>query len=84
MDNKPTMTNEQRKTLQRYEKHLHSAFYADYVVGLPANDARVLFGVFNKIYSATETNYSCNFCVLRVLKGLARLYYKSDSNKKTK
>ena len=72
------LTKEQREVLQKYEKHLHTAFYADYVVGLPAADVRVLFGVFNKINSTNESNYSCSFCVLRVLKGLGRLYFKTD------
>lgn len=73
--NEINLTKEQKEQLKRYEKHLHSAFYADYVVGLPASDVRVLFGIFNKIYSAHETNYSCNFCVLNVCKRLGRLYY---------
>lgn len=83
--NKPELTQEQRMVLQRYEKHLHTAFYADYVVGLPEKDVRVLFGVFNKINSAHETGYSCNFCKMRVLKSLGRLYFqsnKSDTQKK--
>lgn len=78
MKDEKELTEEQRKTLERYERHLHTAFYADYVVGLPAKDVRVLFGVFNKINSTNESNYSCSFCVLRVLKGLGRLYFKTD------
>ena len=69
------LTKEQRETLSRYENHLHTAFYADYVVGLPARDVRVLYGVFNEINSAHETNYSCNFCKMRVMKALGRLYF---------
>ena len=36
MKDEKELTEEQRKTLERYERHLHTAFYADYVVGLPA------------------------------------------------
>lgn len=80
--NEIKLSKKQRKELERYERHLHTAFYADYVVGLPATDVRALFGIFNEIYSAHETNYSCNFCVLNVCKKLGRLYYKCDTNKK--
>lgn len=78
MNEAKKLTKEQREVLQKYEKHLHTAFYADYVVGLPEKDVRVLFGVFNKINSANETGYSCNFCKMRVLKALGRMYYKAD------
>ena len=80
MKDEKELTEEQRKTLERYERHLHTAFYADYVVGLPAKDVRVLFGVFNKINSANETGYSCNFCKMRVLKALGRMYYKVNKS----
>lgn len=82
--NEIRLTKEQRAELKRHERHLHTAFYADYVVGLPASDVRALFGIFNKIYSAHETNYSCNFCVLNVCKKLGRLFFKNDKtdNKK--
>lgn len=78
MNEAKELTKEQREVLQKYEKHLHTAFYADYVVGLPEKDVRVLFGVFNKINSSNETGYSCNFCKMRVLKALGRMYYKND------
>lgn len=72
------LTEEQREVLEKYERHLHTALYADYVVGLPAKDVSVLFGIFNEINSAHESNYSCGFCVLRVLKGLGKMYFKTD------
>lgn len=71
------MTDEQRETLQKHEKHLHTAYYADYVVGLNHNVVRLLFSIYNDIYSAHETNYTCNYCVLHVCKGLGRLYFKN-------
>ena len=33
MNEAKELTKEQREVLQKYEKHLHTAFYADYVVG---------------------------------------------------
>ena len=66
MNEAKELTKEQREVLQKYEKHLHTAFYAD--------------GVFNKINSANETGYSCNFCKMRVLKALGRMYYKVNKS----
>lgn len=77
-----TLTENQRATLKTYEKHLHSAYYADYVVGLPASAVRALFGVFNEINSTHERVTNCNYCVLRIVKQLAALYYKNDTIKK--
>lgn len=69
------LTEKQRETLQKYEKHLHSAVYADYIVGLHVEQVRELFAVYNEITGQHKTNYSCNFCVMEVAKELGRWYY---------
>lgn len=75
MNNTPILTQEQRATIQPYERHLHSAVYADYVVALSSTAATALFEVYNTVYHANEMNKQCAQCVLKVCKRLGALYY---------
>lgn len=71
----PTLTPEQRERIKPYERHLHSAFYAQYVVGLTEKVKRELFAVYNQVFQAHENNLYCNYCVLNVCARLGRLFF---------
>lgn len=73
--NTPTLTPEQRATIAPYERHLHSAVYADYVVALSTTAATALFNVHNAVFTSNEVNKHCAQCVLRVCQRLGKLYY---------
>lgn len=73
--NTPTLTPEQRATIAPYERHLHSAVYADYVVALSTTAATALFNVHNAVFASNEVNKHCAQCVLRVCQRLGKLYY---------
>ena len=77
------LTKEQRERLAPWERHLHTAFYADYVVALSTGAARDLFGVYNEIYKAHEANMYCSACVLNVCKKLGRLFFAAQGAEKT-
>lgn len=69
------LTDEQREHLALYENYLHTAYYSDYVVGLPRKAVSDLVEVYNKVFSAHERPTSCPVCALNVCKKLGRLYY---------
>lgn len=69
------LTEAQRTTLQPYERHLHTALHASYVVGLDSRTLKTLFTVYNETFNAHERNTHCNYCVMQVCIGLAKLYY---------
>lgn len=75
MQNKRPITDEEMEQLQPYEQHLHSALYADYVVGLGTVASTTLFDIYNRLFPDYQTNRSCGWCVIHVCKGLAKLYY---------
>lgn len=79
--NQHRLTAEQRALLKPYERHLHTAVYASYVVGLDRKTATVLFDTYNAIFDAHERNLSCNFCVMQVCTRLGRLYYAEEEVK---
>ena len=70
-----TLTTEQRNALQPFERHLHTALYASYVVGLDNTTSKLFFDTYNEVFNEHERNMSCNYCVMHVCTHLARLYF---------
>ena len=77
-----TLTTEQRNALQPFERHLHTALYASYVVGLDNTTSKLFFDTYNEVFNEHERNMSCNFCVMQVCTRLARLYYNTPAPEK--
>ena len=75
MQNKRPITDEEMEQLKPYEHHLHTALYADYVVGLGTVASTTLFEIYNRLFPDYQTNRSCSWCVIYVCKSLAKLYY---------
>lgn len=76
---KATLTKEQRERLKPYERHLYSALYADYVVGLGQNITEgTLWPVYTEVFGEHPGRFSCNFCVMKVCKKLAKLYFETE------
>ena len=78
------LTKEQRERLAPYERHLHTAYYADYVVGLASKITDgTLWPVYKEVYPGDNPgNPTCDFCVIRVCKRLGALYF-ADNEKGT-
>ena len=64
--NTPKLTKEHRQKLKPYERHLHTAAFSQYVVGLDQKTAKTLFEIYNEVFEAHESNISCNCCVTHV------------------
>lgn len=79
---KETLTPEQRSALAPYERHLHTALYAGYVVGLQMHIKKdVLWPIFMDVYHSNPGHPTCNYCVMQVCKKLGVLYYDNAPEK---
>lgn len=75
----PKLTPEQRSLLQPYERHLHTAAFAGYVVALPARvKSEVLWPMFREVFDTAPGNTACNQCVINVCRRLGRLYFAEE------
>lgn len=62
------MTEEQIKTLKKYERQILTAHRAKYYVGLAPEDIKSIYITYNELFPhQRETYTTCNACVLRVL-----------------
>lgn len=70
--------------LQKIEKHLFTAYQADYIVGMTSTEIEILFNSYNKLYNKSENSKSCTKCRLRLAKIIYPLFneYKEQSLRK--
>lgn len=81
----PKLTPEQRSLLQPYERQLHTAAFAGYVVALPARvKSEVLWPMFRDVFGTAPGNTACNQCVINVCRRLGRLYFAEEPQEGTK
>lgn len=72
--------------LQKIERHLYTAYRADYIVGMTSTEIEILFSSYNKLFSKSESSKSCTKCRLRLAKTIYPLYneYKEKELNKSK
>jgi len=72
--------------LQKIEKHLYTAYQADYIIGMTSTEVEILFNSYNKLFNKSENSKSCTKCRLRLAKLIYPMYneYKKEKelNKK--
>lgn len=70
--------------LQKIEKHLFTAYQADYIVGMTSTEIGILFNSYNKLFNKSESSKSCTKCRLRLAKIIYPLFneYKEQSLRK--
>lgn len=71
--------------LQKIEKHLYTAYKADYIIGMTSTEVEILFNSYNKLFNKSENSKSCTKCRLRLAKLIYPMYneYKEkELNKK--
>lgn len=72
--------------LQKIEKHLYTAYQADYIIGMTSTEVEILFKSYNKLFNKSENSKSCTKCRLRLAKLIYPMYneYKKEKelNKK--
>lgn len=81
------MNQNQYESLKKYEKHLRTATYAKYYVGLDTNNINNLIEIHNELYPGQKLNHTaCNSCILNMLQKMGKDYFKyqeMENNKKT-
>lgn len=66
-----TMTQEQEKTLKKYERQITTAYFANYYVGIAHSDIRQINSLHNELIPHQREQFTtCNACVLKLLKKL--------------
>lgn len=60
--------------LQKIEKHLYTAYQADYIIGMTSTEVEILFKSYNKLFSKSENSKSCTKCRLRLAKLIYPMY----------
>lgn len=61
--------------LTKYEKHLKRGYYGSYVFGLYRNDFDELLEIYRQLGGKERLTYTCNNCVLRLLKFIGNQYF---------
>lgn len=66
--------------LQKIEKHLYTAYQADYIIGMTSTEVEILFKSYNKLFNKSENSKSCTKCRLRLAKLIYPMYneYKKE------
>lgn len=74
---KPQLTEEQYNKLntKELEWFLKTAYYSQFITGLTMQQADVLFGVYNEIFSPKIRKTACSRCRLEVCNKLGKLFY---------
>jgi hypothetical protein len=80
------LTTEQYNRLQKFEKHLNTAYHGNYIRDITIIEVKELFEIYNEIYKKTEKNITCYNCRIRIIKMLGSLYYakKTKTTKRAK
>lgn len=80
------MTKQIYSELQKIERHLYTAYQADYIVGMTSSEIEILFNSYNNLFNKSESSKSCTKCRLRLGKTIYPLYneYKEKELNKTK
>lgn len=69
------LTTEQFKVLKKYDKHMRTAYYADYIRINDRNVFQDLDKVFNEVFHKSSGILNgCMRCILRDIKALATKY----------
>lgn len=67
------MTEQQQKTLMKYQRQILTATKAKYYVGLGQADIRAVIDLHNELFpNQKETFTTCSACVLKILQKLYR------------
>ena len=65
------MTEQQQKTLIKYQRQILTAHKAKYYVGLGQSDIRAVIDLHNELFpNQKETFTTCSACVLKILQKL--------------
>ena len=68
-----------KKILSKYEQNLRTALYSDYSRNMPRIALEEIEKVvFDETGTSPNTNYNCSYCVMRLLKTAAKIYFKED------
>lgn len=63
------------KELQKFEKHLRSAFYGSYIMGMSTKEKLDLVEISRKIGYLQGVNTACNSCVIKWVKEIGKEYF---------
>ena len=68
-----------KRILSKYEQNLKTALYSDYSRNMPrAALQEIEKVVYDETGKAMNTNYNCSYCIMKLLKEAAKLYFKED------
>lgn len=72
------ITREQFDELKKIEKHLHTAYYDNFLSGVKSDDLTTAGILWQQIYGKYEAlNFRCSSCTMNVFYKLGRLYFNS-------
>ena len=69
------MTEEVYQRLKPFEKHLRRAYYGNYLYGINKADYDIIFAAYRELGGKEGLWYTCNVCLLKLLKIMGGLYY---------
>lgn len=70
-----TLTESQYKNLVKLERHLVTAYKANYVTAIYKSTAEALAAIFNEVFNTNKKPTNCGKCVLDMCKRLAPLFF---------
>ena len=72
------ISKEQFDELKKIEKHLHTAYYYNFLSGVKSDDLTIAGVLWQQIYGKYEAlNFRCSSCTMNVFYKLGRLYFNS-------
>lgn len=72
------ISKEQFDELKKIEKHLHTAYYDNFLSGVKSDDLTIAGVLWQQIYGKYEAlNFRCSSCAMNVFYKLGRLYFNS-------
>lgn len=72
------INREQFDELKKIEKHLHTAYYDNFLSGVKSDDLTIAGVLWQQIYGKYEAlNFRCSSCTMNVFYKLGRLYFNS-------